>query len=92
MLKKMGFPLDLSDVESLTESNFGRFVFVTAASSDHFHEDMDAIARVQQHFPNHTLYYYDLDATMPDRTVKKVGNFILKVSLKPFSIHQYLNE
>jgi Protein of unknown function (DUF1647) len=78
LLSMMGFPMDLNDVTSLAESDFAHFVFVTAASSDHFHEGMDAISRVQQHFPNYTLYFYDLDTNTPDSTVKKVCFYSLQ--------------
>jgi hypothetical protein len=36
------------------------FVFVTGTSSNHFAESLQAVARVQKFFPNHTILYYDL--------------------------------
>jgi hypothetical protein len=36
------------------------FVFVTAASSNHFEESRDAVASMQTQFPGKLILYYDL--------------------------------
>ena len=78
-MASIGFPLDLHYTTSLSESGFDQFVFVTAASSNHFHESIDGIALVQKHFPVHTLYFYDLfyfdlDNATATRLVEKVSS------------------
>ena len=95
VLIDMGFPLKFEGDTALAEVNLYKFVFVTAASSNHFHECMDAVATVQQHFPNNAIYYYDLDENLPDNTTNKVGiyavymfsmkcGFSSKQSIDPF--------
>jgi hypothetical protein len=71
-LRAVGFPRKSHSVSSLTESSFNQFVFVTAASGNHFREALDAIATVQRYFPKHVLYYYDLDTKTRKSTFKKV--------------------
>lgn len=57
-LSKIGYPLN--EFVQLTASNMDEFVFVTAADESFLHNDMDAIATVQQFFPNNDIYFYDL--------------------------------
>ena len=53
-----GIPLgNLSVLDDITVQDF---VFVGGTSSNHFREAMDAIAGVQTHMPNYTIFYYDL--------------------------------
>jgi len=44
----------------LNEQTMDKFVFVMAASSNHFEESMDGVASIQHHFPGKKLFYYDL--------------------------------
>lgn len=55
--------LDLPLRSQFTELNYitaRNFIFVTAASSNHFKESKNAIASAQEHFPNFRLLYYDI--------------------------------
>ena len=57
-LTNIGYPLN--EFVQLTSSSVNEFVFVTAANGLFFDRDMDAIATVQQFFPNNDIYFYDL--------------------------------
>ena len=72
LMTAIGYPLNLTSVPTMTEGNLYKFVFVTAVSSNHFHEAMDAIGIVQQRFPSHKLFYYDLDTDINQSRVNKV--------------------
>ena len=45
---------------NLTMENADHFVFVTAASQNHFDESVDAVASIQRHMPSRKTLYYDL--------------------------------
>ena len=44
----------------LTPDKMADFVFVTAASSGHFNEMVDAIASIQTLMPRKRIYFYDI--------------------------------
>lgn len=44
----------------LDEDSVRDFIFVTAASENHFEESKGAVALVQKLLPNHTVLYYDI--------------------------------
>jgi len=68
-LSRLGFPL-----RNFTRSEpLSQFVFVTAADDRYFHVAMDAIARIQLFFPNHSIYFYDLSGGVLDIKVDKVN-------------------
>ena len=68
-LSRLGFPL-----EKFPQNNAVRqFVFVTASDDHYFHVAMDAIARIQMFFPNHTTYFYDLSGGVLDNRADKVS-------------------
>ncbi|KAI0236557.1 hypothetical protein LSAT2_012899 [Lamellibrachia satsuma] len=48
---------------TLTSDKMADFVFVTAASENHFLESMDAIASVQSVMPTKQIMYFDLGLT-----------------------------
>ena len=48
---------------NIDESTLKRVVFVTASSSNHFVESLDAVASVQKYYPQYKIYYYDLGLT-----------------------------
>ena len=68
-LSRLGFPLN----------NFthhqppSQFVFVTASDYWYLHVAMDAIARIQTFFANHSIYFYDLSDGVLDNKVDKVS-------------------
>ena len=70
-LSSVGFPID-GDFDEVTHQNVNMFVFVTAADANYFHVDMDAIATVQEFFPNYTIYFYDLSDGELTEPAKKV--------------------
>lgn len=53
---------DLNDINfvSLTPDVLTQFVVATAASSFFYQYSLAAIATVQTHLPNHTIFFYDL--------------------------------
>jgi hypothetical protein len=55
-------PLATSAAVTLTRAMLDDFVFVTAASNGYgyFQASLDTIGRIQRHFPNKTIIYYDL--------------------------------
>lgn len=55
------------------------FVFVSAASSNHFNEIKDAIASVQKQFPEKLIYIHDLG--LKDEQVKEVVYFTSIISV-----------
>ena len=67
-LSRLEFPL----------SNFTRreavsqFVFATAADDRFIFVSVDAIAHIQAHFPNHSIYFYDLSDGVLVNKVQKV--------------------
>jgi len=72
-LSRLGFPLrNFTDAETPSQ-----FVFVTAANYRYFHVAMDAIARIQLFFPNHSIYFYDLSGGVLDIKVDKVNMYVL---------------
>ena len=55
-LSRLGFPLNnFTHREAVSQ-----FVFVTAADDYYIYVSLDAIARIQSLFPNHSIYFYDL--------------------------------
>ena len=70
LLTSLGFPID--QFSSITFNNSDEFVFVTAASDNHFYESLDAIARLQLYFPRHIIYFYDLSINTSPARVSKV--------------------
>ena len=55
-LSQLGFPLDHFTHHEAPS----HFVFVTAADHRFIYVSIDAIARIQAFFPNHSIYFYDL--------------------------------
>ena len=70
LLTSLGFPIN--HFSSNTFNNSDEFVFVTAASDNHFYESLDAIARLQLYFPRYTIYFYDLSVKTSLSRVNKV--------------------
>jgi len=68
MLASLGYP-----IVRFIPAGFDPLVFVTAADDSHFHEAMDGIALVQMHYPNSTIYYYDLNKTRTEKLNIMVG-------------------
>ena len=68
MLDRLGFPVDTFH----QRENLSQFVFITAADSAYFYVDMDAIARIQTFFPNHSIYFYDLSDGRLDQPVLNI--------------------
>ena len=58
-LSTFGYPL----TNFSTGEHPSQFVFLTAADSNHLHEWLDAVARIQSFFPQHLVYVYDLSET-----------------------------
>jgi len=71
------FGIPLTNFVPLDRSALNRFVFVTAASGGFFYIAMDAIGNVQRHFPNQSIYFYDLDENRPQDQIIKVGLRVL---------------
>jgi len=71
-LHDYGFPLKMSSSSSERGFDLSSLVFVTAATRNRLHVDMDAIAIVQALFPNNTIYFYDL-TDMSRTDVSKVS-------------------
>jgi hypothetical protein len=69
-LRNIGFPI--TRFSSIDENNCKQFVFLTAASDDHFNECLDAIALVQRYFPQHKLVFYDLSIRISSSRFVKV--------------------
>ncbi len=64
----------LTDFISTSDINVDNFVFVTAASNNHFDESRDLIASVQTHMPHHKILFYDLQhGYMSPERADKVG-------------------
>ena len=59
----------------LSSDKMGDFVFVTAASSNHFNEVIDSIAAIQTLMPKKKVIFFDLGLT-PDQ-IAKVHHFYL---------------
>ena len=57
-LGRLGLPAEV--FANLADDFLEEFVFVTAASANHYKESIDAIATVQKYFPGRKIYYYDL--------------------------------
>lgn len=73
LLRDHGVPLH--NFEALQRRNLDDFVFVTAADVHYMHVAMDAVANVQRLFPNHSIYFYDLNINDTIRNVStKVSN------------------
>jgi len=72
-LSMLGFPVsNFTSVELPSQ-----FVFVTAADDRFFHVAMDAVALVQTHFPNNSIYFYDLSDGVLDIKTDKVNSTLL---------------
>ena len=68
VLSRLGYPL-----ENFTQGqNPCQFVFITASDDRYFNITMDAIARIQYFFPNHSIYFYDLSDGVLDMKLHKV--------------------
>jgi len=74
LLATLGFPL--KQFSAITADNIDEFVFVTAASDNHFDECLDAITLVQLYFPRHTIYFYDLSINSSISRVDKVSTHV----------------
>ena len=61
LLASLGLPP--AHFTELTNENADDFVAVTATSSNHFAESVDAVASVQKHMPNRRIIYYNLGLT-----------------------------
>ena len=73
-LSAVGFPI--TEFHELSDSSVEReFVFVTAADDKFFHNAMDAISTVQQHYPQYFIYLYDLSEN------SKLSGYKQKVSV-----------
>ena len=68
-MQRLGLPTQV--FANLTGDFLEEFVFVTAASANHYKESIDAIATVQKYFPGRKIYYYDLGLKSAQR--KEVG-------------------
>jgi len=56
VLSSLDFPL----TNFSRRQNLSQFVFATAADDNYFRDSLDAIGRIQLLFPNHFIYFYDL--------------------------------
>ena len=54
---------------SLSPDKMDDFVFVTAASSNHFREEVDSIASIQTLMPKKKIIFFDIGLT-PDEITK----------------------
>ncbi len=45
---------------NLDNTTVKKYVFVTAATRNHFEESLDCIGSIQKHFPGHWIVFYDL--------------------------------
>jgi hypothetical protein len=70
-------PLAISAAVTLSRAMLDDFVFVTAANTKYFDTALDTIVRIQRHFPNKTIIYYDLGLTI--------------TQVEQVSIHQWNN-
>jgi hypothetical protein len=73
LLTSLGFPIDDFTTDNTVKAN--QFVFVTAASDNHFDECLDAIVNLQQHFPQHKIFFYDLSTSRSSVRTRKVSIF-----------------
>ncbi|CAH1800063.1 unnamed protein product [Owenia fusiformis] len=55
----------------LSKENIQDFVFVTAASENHFTESFDLIGSIQTFYPDRNIYYYDLGLDSEQETIIK---------------------
>jgi hypothetical protein len=62
-VRRYSTPLATSAAITLSQTMLDDFVFVTAASNDYFDTSLDMVSRIQRHFPNKTIIYYDLGLT-----------------------------
>ena len=76
-LSRLGYPL-----ENFTQAEpLSQFVFVTASDDSYFHITMDAVARTQLYFPNHSIYFYDLSDGVLDNKVDQVSVILCRMSM-----------
>ena len=68
-LARLGFPL----VNFTQRHQLSQFIFATAADHQYIYASIDAIARIQAFFPNHSIYFYDLSDGVLDGHVDKVS-------------------
>ena len=59
---------------SLSPDKMGDFVFVTAASSNHFKEELDAIASIQTLMPKKKIILFDIGLNADE--IAKVHHFL----------------
>jgi len=68
-LSALGFPLN----NFTRRENVSQFVFATAAGDWHLHIAMDAIAVIQAHFPQQSIYFYDMSDNVNNNKADKVN-------------------
>lgn len=78
VLRSIGFPLT-NFIEKLDNKTVRQFVFATAVNSVYYTRLRDKLNKIQLHFPQHTVYVYDL-GLKPNQSeqLKKVCNVILR--------------
>ncbi|CAH1785286.1 unnamed protein product [Owenia fusiformis] len=60
VLKRLEIPPPEEKFIDLSADMLKNFVFVTAASSNHFDESLDLIGSIQEFMPERVIYYYDI--------------------------------
>jgi hypothetical protein len=86
-LHSLGFPINCDSV-TLSMDNAAEFVFVTAADEAHFHFAINAIATIQNWFPNYVIFYYDLAVNSNSTRVKKIRQ-LRQVLYRQFNYSRY---
>jgi len=82
-LSRLGFPLgNFTRREAVSQ-----FVFATAADDRFIDTSVDAIARIQAYFPNHSIYFYDLsDGSLVDKVYKVLVLLLLLLVILPLPL------
>ena len=76
IMGRMGLPI--KEFVNLTGDFLQEFVFVTAASANHYSQSIDAVASVQKYFPGRKIYYYDLGVDA--KQLNEVGDESIRYS------------
>ena len=80
-IKQYAIP-ESSLLDSVTSEVFDKFVFVMGVSANHMLESKDAVASVQEHFPNNKLLYFNWGLTSnQEAEIRRWCN----VELRPFN-------
>ncbi len=83
LLRDLGLP-QRHFIDGTTES-MKNFVFVTAASDNHYKESQDLIGSIQEHYPDKEIIYFDLGLSGINRHKVRWGKYksiLLSIFLK----------